>query len=140
MTFLKTMIGSTTLLALAACSGPAPSVPFSEGQNVASARNAINSCHGSVSDSGRKRLKTMYVVNTVLWGIPGIVGTAAYSQEIEQNGEADAADRCMEDLGFSRRELTDAEVRALNNADPTTRSALLNHFVAGGQLETFSST
>ena len=108
MTCMKITIGTAALLVLAACSGPAPSVPFSPGKSIDAARDAINTCDGLVTGGGRKR--------------------------------AAAVESCMNDLGFARRELTEAELSALDSANPTTRSALLNHFVAGGQLETFSGT
>jgi hypothetical protein len=139
MTLLKTFAGLVGLTALTACGQPGPSVPFAQGQNMEVARAAVDTCSVFAPRGGQNRVTTMYVANAVLWGIvPGVIGTAIAEPNIRQRGQASAVDGCLEDRGFSRRDLTSAEIIALDTADPTTRAKLLDHLVMGGQLETFS--
>jgi hypothetical protein len=105
------------------------------------ARAAVDTCAVYAPRGGRNRVTTMYVTNIVLWGIvPGAVGTAIAEPGIRDRGEAAAVDRCLKDRGFSRRDLTSAEMNALDAADGSTRAKLLDHLVMGGQLETFTGT
>lgn len=141
MNSFKTVIGSSALLALAACGTPGPSVPFQAGSSVDVARQAVDECAVVAPKGGQERVNTTYVVNMVLFGIiPGAIGTAAAEPSIRDNGEAAAVDRCLQTKGFDRRNLTDPEIAAINAADPRTRRAMLNHFVAGGSLESFTGT
>ena len=144
MKILKTFAGVAGLAALTACSPPGPSVPFAAGQNMEVARAAVDSCAVFAPKGGQNRVTGAYV-STVLFTpiiliVPVAVGTAINEPVIRQRGEASAVDRCLKDSGFARRNLTTEEADALDAADLTTRSALLDHLVAGGQLETFSGT
>ena len=141
MTLLKTLIGCSALAGLTACGAPGPSVPFSAGQTMDVARSAVDTCSVFGPRGGQKRVQTMYITNMVLWGIvPGAIGTAVAEPRIRERGSAAAVDNCLEAKGFERRNLDKDEVAALNAADEKTRAKLLDHFVMGGELETFSGT
>ena len=141
MTFLKTIVGCTVLASLAACGAPGPSVPFAAGQTMDVARSAVDTCGVFGPRGAQKRVQTMYITNMVLWGIiPGAVGTAVAEPRIRERGAAAAVDDCLEAKGFERRDLNKEEIAALDSADPKTRAKLLDHFVMGGELETFSGT
>lgn len=141
MTFLRTFAGCAALVSMTACGAPGPSVPFAVGQNIDVARSAVDTCSVYGAGGANKRIQTMYITNMVLWGIiPGAIGTAVAEPRIRERGAASAVDNCLENRGFSRRNLTKDEVAVLDGADPTTRRKLLDHFVMGGQLETFSGT
>lgn len=141
MTYIKTFLGMSGLAALTACGGPGPSVPFAAGQNMEVARAAVDTCAVFAPRGGRNRVLTTYITSMVFTGIiPGAVGTAINEPQIREYGEAAAVDKCLKDRGFTRRDLNDAEIAALDTADPTTRSRLLDHFVMGGTLATFSGT
>jgi hypothetical protein len=145
MTYLKTLAGVAALLSLTACDlTPGPSVPFAAGQTMDVARAAVDTCAVYAPRGGTLRVRTAYA-STILYTplgllIPAVVGTAISEPDIRDRGEAAAVDRCLKTRGFSRRDLTPAEMLALDTADITTRSKLLDHFVMGGQLETFTGT
>lgn len=131
----KTMIGA--VLALSACGAPpGPSVPMQTGQNLESARAAVQACAPYAPKGGDDAVFGSYVGGVLLGGIVvGPIIVAANQDRIETNGEARAVDRCLAGKGFVRRDLTQAEVSALNRASASGRRALLDHLVGGGSLE-----
>jgi hypothetical protein len=141
MTILKTLVGCAALASLTACGEPGPSVPFAAGQTMEVARSAVDTCSVFAPRGGEKRVRTMYITNMVLFGIiPGAIGTAVAEPGIRERGSAAGVDNCLETKGFERRNLKKDEVAAINAADEKTRAKLLDHFVMGGELETFSGT
>ena len=139
MTYAKTLLAVTGLAALTACGGPGPSVPFAAGQNMEVARAAVDTCAVFAPRGGQRRVAVTYISSMIFTGIiPGAIGTAINEPTIRQYGEAAAVDRCLKDRGFTRRNLTKAEMSALDTADPNTRAKLLDHLVMGGQLQNFT--
>lgn len=127
-------------LALSACAQyPGPSVPLQPGQNSTNARAAVQTCSAYARQGGRDALAGGYVAGVLLGGIVvGPVVVAANQRGIRADGEAQAVDQCLGELGYVRRDLTPRELHALNTAG-VNRRALLDHLVAGGTVETFHS-
>jgi hypothetical protein len=69
---------------------------------------------------------------------PVIVATNA--RAIQDDGARAAVDKCLNENGFQRRELSFEEVSALNQLDRYQRQLLLDHLVAGGSLAGFQQT
>ncbi|NPD15186.1 hypothetical protein HOY34_08230 [Xinfangfangia sp. D13-10-4-6] len=138
----RALISGVTLsavLALAACA-PAPrmAVPTKPGESFLSARSAIGSCAHTAPQGGKDAVGFSYIGNIVYnGGLVGMIGTAMTEDDIRARGEAGAVDKCLKKQGFKRRHLTEAEERAVNSAPPAQRTALLDHLVGGGTLETF---
>lgn len=126
--------------AVAGCAAqvPGPSVPFRAGANLDAARGAFDACTGAAAKSGQSTLAGHYV-GSVLWGgvIVGPIVVASNAPNLRYNGEVSGMDRCLEQRGFVRRDLTPQEIRALESADRATRRAMLDHLVGGGTLESF---
>ena len=127
---------------LAACGNlPGPSVPSQPGQSLFAAREAVHACAPNAPQGGRNAVTGHYIGGVFLVGIiigPAIV--AANEGNIRAHGEAGAVDKCLAKRGFERRDLTEAEVRALNRSYGEQRIALLNHLVGGGSLESFAGS
>ncbi|MBV7395185.1 hypothetical protein [Mameliella sediminis] len=115
-----------------------PSVPFQAGANLEGARAAFDACSLQAQKAGQSSLAGHYV-GSVLWGglVVGPIVVASNAPNLRYNGEINAMDRCMENRGFVRRDLTPAELRAVQRADAVTRRMLLDHLVGGGTLESF---
>lgn len=126
-------------LILAACGDlPGPSVPTQPGHNLQSARNAVNACAPHAPGGGTSAVVGGYVTSVILAGIIiGPIVVASNEDTIHANGEANAVDHCLAKKGFTRRDLTDAEMAALNRSTPSGRIALLDHLVGGGTLDSF---
>ncbi|KAE9628327.1 hypothetical protein GP644_17005 [Parasedimentitalea maritima] len=125
--------------AIAGCSGMlGPSVPFQKGKNFTSARTAVLSCAPNGPKGGKNAVVGSYVAGVLLGGlIVGPVVVASTEDSIRTSGAMSAVDRCLADLGYARRELTEHEVRVLNATSGEQRRLLLDHYVAGGSVETF---
>ena len=130
------------LLAPGACDVvPGPSVPAQSGQNLQSARQAVNACAPIAPQGGKDRVVASYVSSVIFGGvIVGPVGVAINEDNIRANGEADAVDRCLAKTGYKRRDLTPQEMRALNSRNYDERRALLDHLIGGGTLATFGGS
>ena len=129
------------LLTLTACADlPGPSVPTQAGQNLASARQAVDTCAPNAPRGGQNAVVGSYVGGVLLGGILiGPIIVASNESRIRANGEANAVDRCLNKLGFERRDLTAGEVRALNSRTRYQRHLLLDHLIGGGSLQSFGS-
>ena len=134
---------SLILLGLLAGCGdlPGPSVPSQPGQTLYAAREAVRACAPNGPQGGRNTVAGHYIGGVVLVGIIiGPVIVAANEDSIRAQGEANAVDKCLAKRGFVRRDLTDAEVLALNRSYGAERIALLDHLVGGGSLESFAGS
>ncbi len=127
-------------LSLAACGDlPGPSVPMQTDQTLTAANAAIRSCAPNAPQGGKNAVVGNYVAGVLLGGlILGPVVVASNEDTIRARGEANAVDKCLAERGFQRRDLTAAEVSALNMRGPNARRDLLNHLVRGGTLENFA--
>lgn len=138
----KFALSGLTALSLAACAPlDGPSVPSQQGMSFQQAREDVNTCLPYADAGGRSAVTSGYVFGILIGGLVlGPVVVASAEDGIRRDGEKSAVDRCLAKLGYTRRELTPAEVKALDNADPYDRRRLLNHLVAGEPLESFSFT
>ncbi len=119
---------------------PGPSVPEQPGQNVQSARMALQECSGAAPQGGTNAVVGSYVGGVILGGL--IVGPLiVYANEpnIRAHGEYSGVDNCLAKRGFKRRDLTQEEVTLLNNSSSQQRQLLLNHLINGGTLDTFGA-
>lgn len=138
---LRTLQFSVVLgaVALAGCAGPpGPSVPMKPGSDLATARRAVQVCSRQGPQGGRNALTGGYIAGVVFGGLvlgPVIVATNA--RAIRDDGARAAVDKCLNDNGFQRRDLSFEEVDALNRLDRYQRQLLLDHLVAGGSLAGF---
>jgi len=108
---------------------------------MAAAKAAVAECSPHAQKGGNTAVIGSYAAGVVLGGI--IVGPlVVYSDQddIRDSGEAAAVDRCLADLGYTRRNLTAEEIRVLNLTHGARRKVLLDHLVAGGTLETYGGT
>ena len=130
------------LMCLAACGDrPGPSVPMQEGNSLETANAAIRACAPFAPKGGKDAVASNYVAGVFLAGvIIGPIVVASNEDTIRANGEANAVDRCLAKEGFTRRDLTQAEVSALNARGVSQRRVLLDHLVKGGTLETFAAS
>lgn len=124
------------LVAGCATKVPGPSIPLQSGSNLSDARRAFKSCISQAEKSGQSTL-TGHYVGSVLWGgvVLGPIIVASNSPAIRYNAEVSGMDRCLEKRGFARRDLTQQEVRFLNQADQLSRRTILNHLIGGGSLD-----
>ena len=129
------------MLVLTACAKlPGPSVPMQAGQNLISARQAVNACARNAPSGGQNAVVGSYVGGVLFGGILlGPIIVASNVNNIRARGEADAVDRCLAERGFERRDLTAEEMRALNRSSRYQRELLLDHLVGGGSLQSFGS-
>ncbi|MGP6089435.1 hypothetical protein [Antarctobacter jejuensis] len=127
-----------TLVAGCAANVRGPSVPFQAGSNLDSARAAFASCTGQARKAGQTSL-TGHYVGSVLWGglVLGPIVVASNAPALRYGGEINGMDQCLQKRGFVRRDLTPAELRALEGADRATRRMILDHLVGGGTMDTF---
>lgn len=134
----RLLAGSAIILT--ACGSPGPSVPMQEGATLSTANSAIRACSPVAPGGGQSAVVGNYIFS-VVWGgvLLGPLIVASSEQSIRDYGEAGAVDRCLTDSGFKRRNLTTAEVSALNGLGSTDRQRLLDHFVAGGSLSDFAT-
>ncbi len=128
-----------SVLALSACAVAAdrPSIPSKPGESFLSAKNAVRACSFHAPQGGKDAVGLNYVGGLMINGLSGVVGTAMNEDRIRARGEVSAVDRCLRENGFDRRELSEAEEAALNRSGAAERTALLDHLVGGGTLETF---
>ncbi len=126
-------------MCIAACGElPGPSVPMQSGQTLEAANSAIRACAPNAPQGGKNAVVGNYVAGVLLAGIIiGPIVVASNEDTIRAQGEANAVDKCLAQRGFQRRDLTAAEVTALNRRGPNARRDLLNHLVRGGTLENF---
>ena len=138
---MKALILISAIL-LAACSSlPGPSVPMQQGKTLALANAAINACAPFAPRGGDNSVVGSYVTGILLVGvIIGPIVVASNETSIRANGEASAVDGCLAKQGFKRRDLTPAEVVALNSKDIGQRKQLLDHLVNGGTLANFGTS
>lgn len=129
------------LLLTAACApAPGPSVPQQPGKTIQDANAAFQICAPQGPVGARDHLTANYIVS-VIWGgvLVGPITIAATAEEIRDIGARNAIDRCLEDQGYQRRELSVEELTYLNQANGYERELFLNHLVAGGSLAAFQS-
>ena len=131
-----------SILLLTACGNlPGPSVPMQQGKTLASANAAIQACAPFAPRGGQNAVVGGYVTGVLLGGIiVGPIIVSSNEDNIRANGEAGAVDRCLAKKGFKRRDLTPAEVSALNSGDREQRQRLLDHLVSGRTLDTFGAS
>lgn len=130
------------LLLLAACGdGPGPSVAMQPGMSLVAQNAAIRECAPFAQKGGQNAVAGTYVGSIVFNGIlPGAVIGALSEDNVRAQGKAAAVDRCLATKGFQRRDLTPAEMGALNGRGPAERQRLLDHLISGGTLATFGTT
>ncbi len=123
-------------LSLTACGQlPGASVPMQSGSNVTSARAAINSCVPNAKRSGQTAVTSSYVAGVVLGGIiVGPIVVASNQESIRRSGEFNGVDRCLADLGYQRRELTQSEIAMLRSVPEQNRQELLNRLIEGENI------
>ena len=126
------------VFALAGCAAPGPSVPFQSGKNLTAARTAVQSCRSPAEKGGANALTASYIGSVVGFGVVGPIVVASNRHSIRNNGAAQAADKCLAEQGYVRRDLTPAEVRVLNSKNRAARRVLLGHLIAGGSLQSFN--
>ncbi len=136
------LLGILGLLSLAACGDlPGPSVPAQPGQNLQSARQAVYACSANAARGGQNAVVSSYVGGVLFGGVlVGPIIVASNEGNIRAHGEAGAVDRCLNTRGFKRRDLTPAEVQALNRLSGSRRHQLLDHLISGQSLETFNAS
>jgi hypothetical protein len=129
------------VVSIAACSLPPPSVPSQLGKSLFDAKAAISSCEPNAPQGATNAVVSSYIFS-VVWGgiLLGPIVINASEDQIRRNGARRAIDRCLEDYGYNRRELTVEESNFLNAQHGYQRQRFLNHLVAGGSLEEFSAT
>lgn len=137
----KTLIPGAVLLSaltLSACAqADRPSIPTKPGESFLEAKSAVQGCSGVAAQGGSNAVGINYVGNVLVGGLIGVAGAAMNEDAIRARGEANAVDRCLKKQGYTRRDLSDAEVAALNRSTAGQRSALLDHLVGGGTLADF---
>lgn len=131
-----------SLLLLTSCGSlPGPSVAMQQGKTLALANAAIHACAPYAPSGGKNAVVGSYVTGVLLVGIiVGPIIVSSNENNIRANGEASAVDRCLAKQGFKRRDLTPAEVSALNSRDIGQRQRLLDHLVNGGTLASFGTS
>lgn len=136
--FAKALIG-TCLLSIAGCAQPpGPSIPQHESASLAEAKAALESCSSYAYSGGNAAVAANYVAGTAFGSIlVGPIVVASNQQNIRKRGEAGAVDNCLARHGYTRRELSDAELQMLNKLGPYGREKLLDHLIGGGTLETY---
>ncbi len=136
--FAKALIG-TCLFSIAGCAQPpGPSIPQNQNASLAEAKAALNTCSSYAQSGGNAAVAANYVAGAAFGGI--VVGpliVASNHQNIRKRGEAGAVDNCLERHGFTRRELSEAELHMLNKLGPYGREKFLDHLIGGGTLETY---
>ncbi len=135
----KRVVGGAAVVSLAACSGyQGPSVPSQQGMNLYDAQTAVETCAVEAPRGGHGAVVGSYVFGILFFGVlVGTVGAAANQENTRLQGEADAVDKCLKELGYERRDLTAEEYAALKKLPDYQRKKLLSHFVSGGTLDTF---
>lgn len=132
------MAAVASLTLLAACAETyGPSVPSQPGKSFLAARDAVRSCLPEAPRAGQQAVVAGYIAGTVMGGLivgPTIVGIQ--QENIRYNGEASGVDNCLARAGYARRDLTPAEISALNQSSGSARLRLLDHLVSGGTLAT----
>ncbi len=127
------------VLGLSACAKtPVPSVPAQPGKSISEAHEAVRIC-GPRAPAGGKNAVTGSYIGGVLWGglIIGPAIIAANEHHIRANGERRAIDKCLEEQGYTRREMTPEEIKFLNALYGYQRQIFLDHLVTGGTLAGF---
>ena len=108
---------------------------------MAAAKAAVVNCAPHARKGGNTAVVGSYAAGVVLGGlILGPLVVYSDQDDIRDSGEASAVDRCLADLGYTRRNLTPKEIRVLNLTYGARRTVLLDHLVAGGSLEAYSGT
>lgn len=135
---MKKLLLGAFLVASACTTKPlGMSVPTQAGHNLHSARVAVDSCSQEADEGGNSAVIGGYATNILLWGIligPAI--TAPIQDELRTQGEIDQVDRCLQERGFERRELSAGESFWVRNAFGEERERRLDHLVGGITIET----
>lgn len=138
---MKKLLLGAFLVASACTTKPlGMSVPTQAGHNLHSARVAVDSCSQEADEGGNSAVIGGYATNILLWGIligPAI--TAPIQDELRTQGEIDQVDRCLQERGFERRELSAGESFWVRNAFGEERERRLDHLVGGGTMETYGT-
>lgn len=138
---MKKLLLGAFLVASACTTKPlGMSVPTQAGHNLHSARVAVDSCSLEADEGGNSAVIGGYATNILLWGIligPAI--TAPIQDELRTQGEIDQVDRCLQERGFERRELSAGESFWVRNAFGEERERRLDHLVSGGTIETYGA-
>ncbi len=135
---MKKLVIASCFFVAACGNGPGPSVPTQPGQNLQSARHAVSACARFAPRGGDDAVTSSYFSSVIFAGIIiGPIIVASNEGAIRADGEATAVDRCLSKQGFSRRNLSNAEMQALNSRDAYQRSRLLDHLIGGGTLESY---
>lgn len=128
-------------LALSACATQPikSSVPTQSGHNLHSARVAVQGCATEAHIGGNAAVIGAYPA-FILMSSPLVGTTAAIAarHDLRRQGELDQMNRCMSELGFERRELTQGEQFWLQDSFGEERRHRLDHLVAGGSIETYA--
>jgi hypothetical protein len=140
MSRLSPKFALVAVLGLTACTDYAgPAVPFKQGQNLAAARAAVQTCSQYAPRGGNGSVVGSYAAGVVFGGIVlGPIVVASNQKQIRSNGEARAVDRCLAERGFVRRNLTPGEITALRRLNNEQRERFLDHLIGGGSLGSFS--
>ena len=134
---MKTLPLLSVMFLTACASLPGPSVPMQQGQTLDRANAAIRACAPVAPRGGQNAVVGGYVTGVLLGGL--VLGPILVASS-ESNIRANAVDTCLAKQGFTRRDLTAAEMAALNSSGQSERRRILNHLVSGGTLESLGST
>lgn len=131
-------LGLVAALALSACAAPKPSVPAQPGKTISEAKQATRLCAPNGPQGATNAVVGNYIFS-VVWGgiLLGPIVVASTEDQIRQNGARRAIDKCLEEQGYTRRELTAEEGAFLNALSGYQRQIFLDHLVGGGSLEEF---
>ncbi len=134
---VRRALGTVAIVSLAACAQVTPpSVPSKPGHGVSHARAALQQCDPAAIKGSNGALAGSYVAGVLLGGILlGPIVVASNTQQIRSNGARRGVDRCLEEQGYTRRELTPREQQVLQSGDAYLRELVLDHLISGGSLD-----
>ena len=136
----KRAAAGAAILSLTACAAYfGPSVPARQGMSIYDAQSAVETCSLQAPEGGQGAVVGSYLFSIRFFGL--LIGGAdvlAGEEAARAQDEADGVDRCLEGMGYERRNLTGGEFDALETLSRHERVRLLSHFVSGGMLGTFS--
>lgn len=135
---MKNLLLGAFMCLTACASTPGPSIPMKPGHSMSFARRAVQSCTAQAQGGGIAAVTGGYVTGIILGGLilgPTIVGLN--QDNIRETGETDAVDRCLEEHGFERRNLSDGELFWLDESVGEERERRMDHLVGGGSMNTY---
>ena len=136
---MKKILFSVLMLASACTTKPLEvSVPTQASHNLHSAKIAVESCSLEADEGGNAAVIGGYTMNILLAGILiGTLVTIPAEDALRTQGEIDQVDRCLNEHGFERRDLTQGERFWLRDSYGQERVRRLDHLIGGGKIETY---